>query len=384
MSEYQYYEFLAIDRSLTQEEMKQLRTISSRARISPSGFVNEYNYGDLHADPCELMKRFFDAHVYVANWMSARFMLRLPKKSFDRATLLAFTNDSIFEAEATPTHWLLTWMLEDSENDDRFGDIDGSGWMAQLSPLREELLRGDLRSLYIGWLAAVTQHAVDESDLEPLGLTGLGELTSAQLALAEFLEVDVDLLAGAGIGSPSLSSDPSGQRDQDAWLKNLPQEDIQGYLKQMITGEGRLAERTLRSRFAAWQRQSAPSGHETTPRTVHRLWLLTEQAREQRLAHETDVRQQRTEQRRRKREAYLASLAENLPKAWQTARSNVEVGSGKAYDMVCQQLIDLAEAYRAHSSEKEFHAALKQFMAEHLRRKALVERLIKAGLWKAD
>jgi len=28
---------------------------------------------------------------------------------------------------------------------------EGVGWMTQLSPLREELLRGDLRPLYIGW-----------------------------------------------------------------------------------------------------------------------------------------------------------------------------------------------------------------------------------------
>jgi hypothetical protein len=31
---------------------------------------------------------------------------------------------------------------------------DGRGWMARLAPVRDELLRGDIRSLYIGWLAA--------------------------------------------------------------------------------------------------------------------------------------------------------------------------------------------------------------------------------------
>jgi hypothetical protein len=32
---------------------------------------------------------------------------------------------------------------------------DGRGWMARLVPVRDELLRGNLRSLYIGWVAGV-------------------------------------------------------------------------------------------------------------------------------------------------------------------------------------------------------------------------------------
>ena len=63
MSEYQYYEFLAIDRPLSPEEMGELGAISARARISPSSFVNDYSWGDLKAAPRDLMRRYFDAHV---------------------------------------------------------------------------------------------------------------------------------------------------------------------------------------------------------------------------------------------------------------------------------------------------------------------------------
>lgn len=42
MSEYQYYEFAAIDRPLTRAEMAELRAVSTRAVITPSGFVNHY------------------------------------------------------------------------------------------------------------------------------------------------------------------------------------------------------------------------------------------------------------------------------------------------------------------------------------------------------
>jgi hypothetical protein len=41
MSEYQYYEFVAIDKPLTREEMAELRSRSSRATITATSFVNE-------------------------------------------------------------------------------------------------------------------------------------------------------------------------------------------------------------------------------------------------------------------------------------------------------------------------------------------------------
>jgi hypothetical protein len=41
MSEYQYYEFRAIDRRLTEREMWELRSYSTRARITPTSFVDD-------------------------------------------------------------------------------------------------------------------------------------------------------------------------------------------------------------------------------------------------------------------------------------------------------------------------------------------------------
>ena len=46
MSEYQYYEFLALDRPLTEKQRAELRSISTRAEITATRFVNEYQWGD--------------------------------------------------------------------------------------------------------------------------------------------------------------------------------------------------------------------------------------------------------------------------------------------------------------------------------------------------
>jgi hypothetical protein len=50
MSEYQYYEFQAIDRPLDRAAQDALRSISSRARITATSFTNHYEWGDLKGD----------------------------------------------------------------------------------------------------------------------------------------------------------------------------------------------------------------------------------------------------------------------------------------------------------------------------------------------
>lgn len=55
MSEYQYYEFQAIDRPLTQREMGELRSCSSRATITATRFVNSYSFGNFKGNPSQWM-----------------------------------------------------------------------------------------------------------------------------------------------------------------------------------------------------------------------------------------------------------------------------------------------------------------------------------------
>lgn len=119
MSEYQYYEFAAIDRPLTATEMAQLRKVSTRAQISTSSFVNHYEWGDLKADPADWMRRYFDAFVYSANWCSCRLSLRMPLATFRKTELTSFAAGGALTIEASDEHWIIDWLLDDSENYDR-------------------------------------------------------------------------------------------------------------------------------------------------------------------------------------------------------------------------------------------------------------------------
>ncbi len=87
MSEYQYYEFLALDKPLTDEQRAELRKLSSRAKITATRFVNEYNYGDFCGNP---EKRLDDlAAMGEAAWKQFDDMIATKKTSeYDQGVAL--------------------------------------------------------------------------------------------------------------------------------------------------------------------------------------------------------------------------------------------------------------------------------------------------------
>jgi len=375
MSEYQYYEFLAIDRQLSEQEMGYMRQLSSRGRITPVSFSNEYHWGDFKGNPKDLMQRFYDAHVYQANWGTAKFMLRLPLAALSQMNAQAFMVDGLLDVEPTPTHWICTWSLE---SEDGFDQEYGSGWMARLAPLREELMRGDSRSLYIGWLAAVSMGR-DGNELEPSMPDGLAPFTAAQQALAEFLDLDVDLLSAAGMDRPLTRA--GVEEDIAPWLEALTKEETRPLMRMLLTGKGLQAEREAIKRFVAWRKSSGNAPPPASRRTVAEMQKLAEKAEKARLELESKRRDQAEAARLKEREDYLAKLAKDFPKAWKAANQRVEVGSGKAYDEACLALVDLAEAYARHASRQAFDAEIRRFMAGHGQRKTLMQRLVKARLF---
>jgi len=381
MSEYQYYEFLAIDRFLTEEEMAELRALSTRATITPVRFTNEYNWGDFKGNPDKLMQRYFDAHVYVANWMTAIFMVRLPMEALSREAAKAAAVPYLLDIKPAKSHWIITWSLEESENYDRFGMEDGRDWMARLAPVRDELLRGDLRSLYIGWLPVVAGEMMDDDETEPFAVSGLPNLTAAQQALAEFLEVDPDILAGAGMGSPAAKETEVSRREMEKWIDALPRDEVHSILRQLLEGKGQQAERSIRNRFASWRRGLQTGDTDAPRRTVGELRQNAEKARLIRLKKQKRDRKQWEIKRREKRKTYLKNLSSDFPKAWASVKEPVERGSGRGYDEACRILVDIAEAYDLFATKKQFQQELNKFMAGHLRRKALIQRLVKAGIW---
>ncbi len=270
MSEFQYYEFLAIEKPLSEDDIDALQSVYSRARITPTSFTTVYNWGDFKGNPEALMKRYFDVHIYVANWRTAILMVRVPLSAIPREIVEAAANE-FFYYTFTKSHIILTWHLEEGDDDDRFAMEDGEGWMIRLAAIREELLRGDYRSVYIGWFMAVLYDFFDDDDKEPFCVTGLGKITNAQRALAEFLEVDLDLVEDALQDNATDQADDSLQQDVEKWLDVLSMGDVRPVLKQLMDGKNASAEGTLRNMFMAWQQKSTKRAPSSSLRTIREI-----------------------------------------------------------------------------------------------------------------
>lgn len=381
MSEYQYYEFAAIDRPLTTTEMARLRQVSTRGRISASGFVNHYEWGGLKADPADWMRRYFDAFVYTANWCSCRLALRIPLTTFRKTELKPFAVGHALTIEASGEHWIIDWSLDDSENYDRFAMEEGSGWMSRLAPLREELMRGDLRPLYLGWLASAGR--LDDDALEPEVPPGLAELSPHQQALAEFIEVDPDLLAAAAACSSRAVNDESAHgTDVDAWLAEWSPGDMAAMLKLIAQGQSREAERRVRAHHAAWSKARRPTrAPSTARRTVKQLRELAPSARGLRLAREAEARTAVEAERRLQRESVLRLLMADVDNRWAAVDALATRGSASGYQQAVRVLKDLADGYALTANRKDFDRALRRLLVRHATRGALLRRLTEAGLW---
>jgi len=86
MSEYQYYEFQRVDGRLSEKEMQELRAYSTRARITPTSFINEYHFGSFKGNPDVWMEKYFDGYLYLANWGTREVQLAVPAKMLPSET----------------------------------------------------------------------------------------------------------------------------------------------------------------------------------------------------------------------------------------------------------------------------------------------------------
>ncbi len=234
MSEYQYYEFRAIDRALTPEQVSQLRAISTRAQITPRKFTNFYTFGDFKGDPVAMMQQYFDAFVYTANWGTHRLMLRLPRAALDAKTIAPFGVPHALELHRGSEQLILDFFAEEEEPT---GEEGGDEWLTELAPLRGELARKDLRSLYLGWLAAAQAGLLEDDVVEPPIPAGLRSLTEAQKSLVEFLRIDDDLLNVAREPSGELTKQRSRSDDLERQIRQLSATEKQKILVELAAGD---------------------------------------------------------------------------------------------------------------------------------------------------
>jgi hypothetical protein len=384
MSEYQYYEFRAVDRPLTEGEMAELRSLSSRATITATSFQNEYNWGDFRGDPLVLMQKYFDAFVYVANWGTRQFMLRLPATLLPPETANRYAIEPAVQVRTSGDNVILEFAVEEGEPE----WAEGEGWLDSLLPLRDDIARGDLRALYIGWLSAIWMGDVEdeeeEADLrEPPVPPGLKQLSVPLRKLADFLQVDSDLVAVAAERSEAAEERPESIHERQEWLQRLPDSYKNMLLFQVMQGEGMEARARLLQRFRQDSaRPQAPA--ERDGRTMGQLLVAAEEHGKRRTQREREQAARERERRAREeaaaRDKYLQGLAGRKEATWSQIESLLQARRGPEYEQAARHVVDLREVAQRDGTMPDFAARLSELRARHASKPAFIRRLDAAAL----
>jgi len=367
MSEYQYYEFQAIDRPLTREDQDALRALSSRARITATSFVNEYNWGDFRGDPLKLMRQWFDLHLYLANWGSRHLMIRLPAHVVDRR-LLDHVGNAIDGISIETAGEKVILAIERQLEDGGY-EVDDSGSLASLAPLRSDLLAGDTRLFYLLWLMAVEEEGIEPDEPEPL--PGIGPLTGALEAFASFFGIDPDLVATA---AERTAFDPIPAGSAEAAIAAMDSSAKNKLLLRLFDGDPLVA-----AELRAKVRAGLPQVPHAAPRTVADLLARAEAigAEREQMEARRKAEQRRLAQEKAKREqrARLDGLIRRGEVVWQEVETEIERRNASGYNLAAEMLSDLGIIANEHGKTVDFARRLAAIRERHKGKKAFLLRI---------
>jgi hypothetical protein len=385
MSEYQYYEFVALDQPLDDRQQDEVRSLSTSATITASSFVNEYHWGDFRGDPNRMMERYYDAHLYLANWGTHRIMLRLPRTLLDTDAAEAYCDDEHVRALAAGEFLVLDLTSEDESGEWEYVE---EASLSAIVGVRAELAAGDLRPLYLAWLAAFGAWEWEEEDfedfadtLEPPVPAGLGSLTAAQRALAEFLRVDDDLLEVAARTSPPVAASAADPGDVATWVVGLPSAEKDRLLARFVEDNAVAVRMELHRRFRDQHTAAAP---EPPRRPVSDLLQAATQLRADRQLHEAARRaaeKARIERDRAlARERRLDELSRDEDGAWSRIDALIAARKPGEYDAAVTLLTDLRALATRDGRGDAFTQRSTALRETHARKPRLIDRLDRAGI----
>ncbi len=236
MSEYQRYEFMTSDRPLTRAQLDAVNDLSSHIEASSTHALIEYHWGDFKHNPIDVLHKFFDGFLYWANWGAPELAFRFPHGILPVDLIDGYDLDDFVTFTQYPDYDILDIHFGEMEAPDEWMEYE----LGSLMAIRDELMEGDLRALYITWLASqqmiggYDEEEDEESSVPPVP-PAFGTLTAAQQALAELLRVPQELLVAAA--RHSNAAVPSTEDDVVAWIELLPPNRRNDYLVRLAHNE---------------------------------------------------------------------------------------------------------------------------------------------------
>lgn len=380
MSEYQYYEFQKVDDRLNEKEMQELRAYSTRARITPASFINEYHFGSFKGNADAWMEKYFDGYLYLANWGTREVQLAIPAGLVPMQTAERYCSSRVAATREKSGKLILTFLSE-KEPDGEW--LEGEGHLSALLQIRNELVHGDIRALYLGWLIGVQAGESKETETEPPVPPNLEDLSGSQENFADFFRLDRDLLAVSAQNSPCDEPKVASREETSRWIASLPAREKDELLIQVMEGDAPGVGMELQSRFCR-QRVPKHSTAEVKPRTIAELLAAAEDHRQERQNEQArQAAAKKAEQQRLAaiaREKHLDSLKGKSQTIWAKVDALVATRLPKSYDEAVQHLADLNDLAEVEGNQADFKKRHAAFRNQHTAKKSLLERLTKRSL----
>jgi hypothetical protein len=378
MSEYQWIHFRAGDQPLDDDALEFMRSQSTRASISRWEFTNEYHFGDFHGDTNEMLRRGYDVHLHYANFMIRNLAFRLPRLPCDETTFGQFAVNEALEWQPDKKGSAgILWVTP--EIGEYAADyIDGlESILNQNSPAREMLLKGDLRPLYLFWLAG----CYDDECLEPPVPAGLQQIADGNaddclLAIVEFLEVDHDLLAIAAKTSPPAPSQTDSCDFVKDWL-DLQSESTTRKLAEQLLTDAAARQRVLREIRAESDKALWPAAEPS--RTWGAMFEDVKKLRQIRREKAAETKRIQEEKQkaaaREARQKHLKQVAADPMAVIRRIDDSVGTKNRMGYNEAASHLKDFAEALGHAAAQAEADRLRREFP----RLSALRDELERAG-----
>ena len=374
MSEYQYYEFAASDGPISDEGLRYAQSCSSRANVSRVRWQNTYSFGDFRGSVDTLLK-YYDAHFYIANWGTVRLGLAFPKGAIPPETIEPYLRggesyEDILTLKEVGNRCMVWW----ERNEEGGGEwIEGDGLIDELIGIREELMRGDYRALFLGWLATFDPDEWGDPEdgavvLPPIP-AGLDHLSPALEALIKLFPVDRDALTlAAGLSQ-------AGAPDRiaiAAVLEKLSVPEMRALLARVAEGGGAGVMAELNR--LTYPRVQIPAGQAMRCTDFATKTIATREIRRKQEAEKAAANRQRKAELRKE---HLASVLQRADTLWSGLDLLMDQKIASAYDQAAAQLKELRDAYVQAADLGGFQQLLAGFRLRYSNRPAMLRRIEK-------
>jgi hypothetical protein len=371
MSEYQFYEFQALDSPLTPEAQAEIRRVSSRVQMTATSASFVYNYGDFRGNPYLVLAEYFDAMLYVTNWGTRQLMFRFPVGVIPDYVMSNYQYANSVEWSTEDEYVILN--IELNKEDDYDGWIEGEGILPSVIQVRNDILRGDYRTLYLAWLMIAEYELEvleDDEDLtEPPVPSNLQALSPALRNFIDFFRIDFDLVIAASQASPTAEKI---DKQLSASIDRLSEKEKRDFLDRVLRNEPNLdiaLTNRLRELSGADKVKQPGSEH----RTIRQMLAVSKVVRQQRL----EAEQQKANTARLKK---LERIALEEDQLWARIPGLIEQKKANTYDEAVNILKDLRDLTTHQQRMTEFQDKLTAIRGQYPTLQGLHRRLKEVGL----